>query len=302
MNLAARLTLSFALVQLLAFGASAQEQSTTTATTTTSTAAASDGEPSDTTTASDTASEKSEATIYEVRELFTRLVNEHPTDLRTVLSLEPSLVSNEEFLAGYPALRKFLQSHPEITSNPRFYLAYLHPIEKSSALDEVLEGLTIFGTFALIAFALAWLVRTIIDQKRWNRLSRTQTEVHTKILDRFGSSEELLAYIKTPAGSKFLESAPIPLHAEQPSHSSPYSRVIWSVQLGIVVAAGAIGTLLVSTRFGDEGKELFSMGVIALCVGAGFIASAFASLILSRRLRAADDETLPPVTLDRRES
>ncbi|HJX29810.1 MAG TPA: hypothetical protein VJ885_18055 [Thermoanaerobaculia bacterium] len=41
--------------------------------------------------------------------------------------------------------------------------------------------------------------------------------MHNKILDRFNTTEQLLEYIRTPAGSKFLESAPIPLHVERPA-------------------------------------------------------------------------------------
>ena len=46
--------------------------------------------------------------------------------------------------------------------------------------------------------------------RRWSRLSKIQTDVHNKLLDRFTSNEDLLAYIQTPVGRKFLESAPIP--------------------------------------------------------------------------------------------
>ena len=74
-----------------------------------------------------------------------------------------------------------------------------------------------------------------------------------------------------------------------PRQAAPYSRVIWSIQVGVVVAAAAIGMLLVSLRFdGESGQELFALGVIALCIGLGFVASAAVSIILSRRLGAWD--------------
>jgi small-conductance mechanosensitive channel len=153
----------------------------------------------------------------------------------------------------------------------------------------VFEALIIFATFLLVALALAWLLRTIIEQKRWSRLSRTQSEVHNKILDRFGTSEELLAYVRTPAGTRFLESAPIPLHAERPAQgapqSAPLTRVLWSIQIGVVVAVGSLGMLLVSIPFDGEGaRALFVLGAIGFCVGVGFVASAAVSLVLSRRL------------------
>lgn len=228
----------------------------------------------------------------EVRSEFSRLLRQHPTELGTILTLDPTLLSNEAFLAGYPQLAAFVAAHPEVRRNPRFYLAefYLPEIQErrpSSVLGDLVEGLAIFGTFALIALALGWFVRTLIEQRRWSRLSRTQSEVHNKILDRFGSSEELLDYVKTPAGRSFLESAPIPLHAERPAAnlSAPLSRVLWSIQIGVVVAVGGLGMLLVSARFAEETAQgLFALGAIALSVGLGFVAAAAASLLLSRRL------------------
>lgn len=236
----------------------------------------------------------------DVRYEFSRLLREHPTELATILTLDPTLLSNEAFLAGYPELAAFVAAHPGVRRNPRFYLGDFQERRPVSVFDDVVEGLAIFATFALIALALAWFLRTLIEQRRWSRLSRTQSEVHNKILDRFGSSEELLEYVKTPAGRSFLESAPIPLHAERPaaSLSAPLSRVLWSIQIGVVVAVGGLGMLLVSGRFTEETAQgLFALGAIALSVGVGFVAAAAASLLLSRRLGlwAAPSQPGPPV-------
>ena len=89
----------------------------------------------------------------------------------------------------------------------------------------------------------------------------------------------------TSAGTKFLESAPIPLHAERPAQAIPHSRVVLSIQSGVIVVAAALGMLLVSSGYSDDsGQGLFALGVIALCLGLGFIGSAFVTLFLSRRL------------------
>ncbi|HUF17715.1 MAG TPA: hypothetical protein VMS12_06705, partial [Thermoanaerobaculia bacterium] len=153
-------------------------------------------------------------TSQEIRNDFSRLLRQSPPELASILVLDPTLLSNEGFLTGYPDLAGFVETHPEVRRNPRFYLGHFETrTPRRSVLHDVLEGLSILATIGLIAFALGWFIRTVNDQKRWNRLFRTQNEVHNKILDRFGSTEELLAYIRTPAGSRFLEAAPIPLHA-----------------------------------------------------------------------------------------
>ena len=227
-----------------------------------------------------------QANRYEVRSELTRLLMQHPTELATLLALDPDLLRNQEFLTAHPELAGFVQERPEVAASPHFYLAEFRDRRNSGgALDDMLEVLVVVGSMGAIALALGWFVRTLIEQKRWSRLSRTQAEVHNKILDRFGSSEELLAYIRTPAGARFLESAPIPLHAERPAHNPSLARVMWSVQLGVVVVAAGLGALLVGGRFDEEGAQgLFALGTIGVCVGLGFVAAAAVSIFLSRRL------------------
>lgn len=219
-----------------------------------------------------------------VREQFSILLRNHAPQLGTILAIDPTLLSNEAFLAPYPDVSAFVATHPEVRHSPDFYLAEFQ-YQRRGQLDGIIEPLVALFVGILIVSALAWLVRTLIEQKRWSRLSRTQNDVHNKILDRFGTPAELLEYIKSPAGSKFLESAPIPLRAEPAEPNAPVSRVLWSVQIGVVVAAGAIGLLIASARFSDEAsRALFTLGVIALCIGGGFVGSAFVSMSLSRRL------------------
>lgn len=290
MTFTARMILILTLLMPFAAELAAQETSTTDTATTT---AADTTTTAATTTATETPADGTEVagstrSSYEVRNQFTTILRRSAPELTTILAHEPSLLANDAFLAQYPDLARFVAEHPEIRTHGRFYLAEF-PTNRRSLLDEIIEPMLIFAVFALVAFALAWLIRTVIEQKRWNRLSKTQSEVHNKILDRFGTTAELLEYVKTPAGTKFLESAPIPLHAEAPSSGGrrnlPMNRVLWSIQLGVVVAIGGLGMLLISLRHADEsGEALFVLGAIALSVGAGFIASAAVTLLLSRRL------------------
>jgi hypothetical protein len=311
MKLIARITLIPTLLLAIAGGAFAQDTATTAERTssenrsssthprhvsTDGAAAAKSAETATTATSAEPAAEAPQTAPARGRDLqgseetlaeFGSLLRRHPPELGTILALDPTLLSNQAFLNGYPELATFVTDHPEVRRNPRFYLSDFQPQteKRNSSLDEMLQNLVIFATFTLVAFFLAWIIRTVIEQKRWTRLSRTQSEVHNKILDRFASSDELLQYVKTPAGTKFLESAPIPLHAEHASQRAPMTRILWSVQLGVVVFTAAIGMLFLSSHFeGDNSQGFFAMGVIGLCVGAGFIFSAVVSLILSRRL------------------
>ena len=221
---------------------------------------------------------------HEVRSDFGTLLRQSPSELATILALDPTLLSNEAFLAGYPELSRFVAEHPEVRRNPRFYLAEF-PVSDGGNFGRVMEPMLIFSTFAIIAFAISWLIRTLIEHRRWSRLARTQSEVHGKILERFGTSEALLEYMRTPAGTKFLESAPIPVRVDQPAQGGTIGRALASIQLGVIVVAGALGMLFVSGRFDTETEHgFYALGVIGLCIGGGFIAAAAVSLFLSRRL------------------
>ena len=232
-----------------------------------------------------------------------RLLQQHPDELWMILKLDPALLTNDAFMSGYPEVQEYLAKHPEILKNPRFYLAQFDsPAQSRSVLDDIFEMLAVFGGIGLTVVALAWLIRTLIEQRRWKQLSRTQSDVHNKILDRFNTTEQLIEYIRTPAGSKFLESAPIPLHVERPASgktSTLAARIMWSVQLGVVIAIVGLGMLLLSAVFDKESSQgLFALGAIALCVGTGFIASAAVSLKLSRRLGLWEDGGPPPQAID----
>ena len=96
---------------------------------------------------------------------------------------------------------------------------------------------------------LTWLIRTFIDYRRWLRLTRIQTDAHTKLLDRLTSNEDLMAYIQSPSGRRFLESAPIALDGggSKPV-SAPVSRILMSLQAGVVLVAGGFGFIFASGR------------------------------------------------------
>ena len=136
---------------------------------------------------------------------------------------------------------------------------------------------------------VVWLIRMVVDGRRWNKLSKVQYDVHTKLLDRFQKNEELLAYMETPSGRRFLDSAPIPLHDDSRGIAAPYARILWSLQAGVVGSLAGLGLLFVSWRLADEVSQFFFVvGTVTLALGGGFIVSAGAAYIMSRRLGLFD--------------
>jgi len=237
----------------------------------------------------------------ETRQQFRELLDRMPPQVAAILKLDPTLFSNKEFLATYPALTEFVTKHPEVPHNPGFYLSGISmPFEPSPRSEsqrmwqDTMEGIFIFAIFSTVLSVLIWLIKTIIEQRRWSRLARVQTEVHGKLLDRFSTSEELMRYIETPAGKRFLESTPIPVEAGAKPVSAPIGRILWSIQTGLVVAAAGLGLQWVARGVDkDAGQPLYALGVVALCVGIGFVISAVVSFIMSRRLHLLEVPEAP---------
>lgn len=222
---------------------------------------------------------------------FQRLVERHPPQVARVLKLDPTLFSNESYLSTYPELAKFLEQHPEVEHNPTFYLeglvpAWDQPEEASTRIwRNMMEGISIFAVMLTFLSAAMWLVRTLIDHRRWSRTAKVQAEVHGKLMDRFATSEELLAYIQSPGGRKFLESAPITVEAAPRAASAPVSRMLWSIQVGLVLMAAGGGLEYVAgTIDKDIAGPMSAMGVLGIAIGTGFVLSAFVSFFLSWKL------------------
>lgn len=233
-----------------------------------------------------------DADSHETREAFDAVLRRYPTEVSRVLKLDPSLMTNQSYLANYPALAAFLAQHPEVAHSPAFFLSRISVPDDGTRETgaermwrSTMEGLAIFSIFALITAVLIWLVRTIIDHRRWSRISKVQADVHNKLMDRFTTNDELLAYIQTPAGKRFLESAPLSLDAGPRAVSAPIGRVLWSVQVGLVLAAAGFGLQIVSRNVEKTvSQPLFAMGILALSIGGGFVVSAIVAYILSRKL------------------
>lgn len=247
---------------------------------------------------------RDEQNADQTRDRLNELLQNYPPTLGRVLKLDPSLLNNRDYLAPYPSLAAFLAQHPEVAHNPDFFLERVRIDRLSYQVDPkererqelygLLGGFAGFLVFLVITGVIVWLIRLVITNRRWNRMSKVQFETHAKLLDRFNSNEDLLAYIQTPAGRRFLESAPIPLPDELPrAIAAPLSRILWSVQAGVVLAIAGLGLLFVSSRFTDELSRFFMViGVLTIALGAGFIMSAVAAYALSRRLGLLE----PPAT------
>ena len=234
-----------------------------------------------------------------------RLLKLSPT-LTTVVARDPTLLSNQDYVArNNPQLAAFLVAHPEVARNPEFYL-FTHVHGDDGSPDEALErdvwpemhprydswsaSETLQPTLALLAFAcflgaLIWLIRQFLENRRWGRIFKLQSEVHGRLIDKFGSNQELAGYMETEAGKRFLEAAPIPVSFE-PEQRVPnaVARVLTPLQIGIVLVLLGVGFFMLRNVRTEMHEPMLVLGTIALMPGIGFIISAGITWFLAGRL------------------
>lgn len=151
-----------------------------------------------------------------------------------------------------------------------------------TALDRFMDAFVPFLVFLCAAGAILWILRTVLENRRWNKMVKVQTETHAKLLERFGSSQEMLAYMQSEAGKKFLE-APIFEGQRRQVSTLPFGRILWSVQVGIISAFVGAGLLFLRGKISADADMGFEvLGTLVLTLGIGFLVSGGVSYVLAK--------------------
>jgi hypothetical protein len=136
----------------------------------------------------------------------------------------------------------------------------------------VSEDIIIIPCFLAFFSWLAWLLFSTI---RRYKIAKLQADVQQRLLEKVSSSQDLLAYAQTPAGSQLIES----LRVES---SSPHNRIIGALQIAIVMFSLGIALLLLRGRVNGAEEGFLIFGTIITVLGVGFGISSAASYYLSK--------------------
>jgi hypothetical protein len=249
----------------------------------------------------------------------------HPDRLQE-LARQPRLLQDKGYLRQHPELAAFLNEHPEIAPQPGLTAGLPVSSEELSAANQgnwretvagpcgpalkvqalqyeldraqndrsprpssfarIMEGVLPFLVFVVIVVALLQILKVILENRRWNRVAKVQSEAHAKLLEKFGTSQELLTYMETEAGKRFLESQPLEVEAQGTTRVTPYPfrRILLSIQLGVVMLLVGLGLLFLRGHVSEEAEVCLVLGTLASTVGVGFLLSAAASYGLSQHL------------------
>jgi len=251
------------------------------------------------------ASVESESESAATQTALVKLVKLSPV-LQEVVERDPSLLGDAAYVGRVnPALETFLTGHPEVVRNPDFYLftefnvgdrRHREVLQKRGLGERPREvvspELEFFGhdvipflVFVCFMVAVIWMVHVFLQNRRWTRMSRLQTEAHGKLMDRFGNNQEVLAYMQSEAGRRFLEAAPISIEAETGQRlPNVLSRVLMSFQVGAVLGLLGAGLLAVKNMTGDGATAMLVLGIVFFMPGIGFVVSAGVTWLAAMRL------------------
>lgn len=126
-----------------------------------------------------------------------------------------------------------------------------------------------------IMVVIGWIVRIITTSRRQTKLAGLQAEMQEKLLDKFGSSEEVISYLESDAGRQFLDTATF-------ERTNPYKRILGSVQTGLILTLAGAAFLFLRGELTEADDAFVFLGALGLALGLGFILSAVATFVLSK--------------------
>ena len=135
----------------------------------------------------------------------------------------------------------------------------------------------LFGLFGFVV----WMIFSTI---RHYKTTKLQAGLQTKLLEKFGSGQELLAYVQSDAGKRFLES----LTMEQ---RTPYKRILGAAQVRVILVLLSFAFLFLRGRVAGAEEGFLVFGTLTLSLGVGFGLSAAISYYLSKSFGLLTEST-----------
>lgn len=232
------------------------------------------------------AAEPSEIQLDQARGAMDRFLDAHPEIQRDVISDPTRIVNDPNYIHEHPELQAFLEAHPLVKADPRSFISpEVWRFQNHRSDPDMLLGWFIpFSVFICILLAILWVLRVVLENRRWNKSFKIHEEVHTKLIEKFASGQDLTAYMDSEAGRRLLEWTPPSIETGSRGLTGAASRILWSIQAGLVLGLVGVGLLLIRDRIPDGVEPLLVFGTLGVTIGAGFIISALVSYTLSKHL------------------
>ena len=135
-----------------------------------------------------------------------------------------------------------------------------------------------------IMVVIGWIVRIITTSRRQTKMAALQAEMQEKLLDKFGTSEEVISYLESDAGRQFLDTASF-------EPANPYKRILGSIQTGLILTLAGGAFLFLRGQLTDADDAFVFLGALSLALGLGFLLSAVATFVLSKNWGLVNGES-----------
>jgi hypothetical protein len=140
--------------------------------------------------------------------------------------------------------------------------------------DETTAMIIVLPTFVVVT---AWMLRALLNYFHNQRLVKLHYALQDKLLEKLGNSPEAIEYLHSDAGEKIFKLA-------TKERANPYTRILTAIQAGAVIGLLGAGFILIPNLVPQHGSEAYTVvGVLALCLGLGFLASGGAAFVFSKR-------------------
>jgi hypothetical protein len=139
------------------------------------------------------------------------------------------------------------------------------------------EAITMIIVMPTVFTIMGWAFKTALNFLHNQRLIKLHYALQDKLLDKLGSSPEALEYLHSDAGEKMFALA-------TKERANPFTRILTALQAGAVISLLGLGFMVLRDMVGVEVSEGFTViGVLGLCLGLGFLASAAAAYFFSKQ-------------------
>ncbi|MCU1227291.1 MAG: hypothetical protein JWO97_175 [Acidobacteria bacterium] len=146
-------------------------------------------------------------------------------------------------------------------------------------------GVTFIAIVSMVGFyATVAIIITAITRSKQRR-TELQTQVQSKLIDRFGSAPELIDFLQSDAGHQFVEGF----------HNAPRyaarEKILSGLRRGIITTLLGVALLAIFAADIRDNWGFIYPGCLVLALGLGFFLSTFVSMKLSRSWGLIDDRT-----------
>src|SRR5690242_20497387 len=99
------------------------------------------------------------------------------------------------------------------------------------------EMVAIPVVFGVLGFTLSWVVWVVATNIRRSKTARAVADLHARLLDRCTGSSDLLMYLESESGRRFLQSA-------ASETANPFPRILNAIQAGAILVLFGIAIVM----------------------------------------------------------